>query len=346
MTTLAQASPNVAERFLARLSAEQRAIVARESGGLPALPESLRPVDPVAVAPRLAPNDRPDLEPLEPLDPPPNRAERRAAGHLAQRLDRIEQNKYVARLQRETTQRNAFDARQRARLEARRGAEAEPPPWFPRELWREVNDIVHDTTGRAARRYLDLLTPVWRGMIRRAALGERDGLCARNWHSERARAIAALGYALIRLRKRVRGRKRWTGLVRGYPLALLAKLIEGTSRGREYHRNTLLGIHREGHVGYLNALRDAGLIYWQQLRPEQCSAFEVWRTSRGPHAANRYWVRSAALYDAKLSDDARARILELARIDCHKSNAEIPLRGRVAWVPEPTLWPAPAAPDS
>lgn len=182
---------------------------------------------------------------------------------------------------------------------------------------------MHDSTGRVARIYLSRLPAVWAGAIRRAALGQVAGECIRDWSHPRARAIVANALVLCRQgmkRGRTYRKGRWTHCVKGLTRGLFATVAQG-ARVRRPHRNTVRGVHRKGGdplaggQGYLDALRAAGLLYWQRLPASCVEPWERWNGRDGKkYASNRYWLCNPSEYDGNLKADAQGALLELARL--------------------------------
>lgn len=267
------------------------------------------------------------------------RRERRAAAAAEKRSARRQQLSYVAQLRRVHERNERWRRRHRKRMEARRGPEQHPPPGYPRELWIDVQECLHDLTGRVIRHELSKLRPVWAAMVRRAALGEHgDGTCARDWTSERARNIAAFGIAECRLAMRTRRKGKHTHVVTGYTRGAWCALLQG-SRSRPLHVNTLSCAS-----GYIRALRDAGLLYRQQLPAGEVEPYERWVNRDGEtFASNRYWLCNPNPYDGHLQSDVRKALLDLAIAASAKDFLIVTRRPRKAPLHVPSEPQAPPA---
>lgn len=292
------------------------------SARLAAAVELELPPAPTSAVPTPLPDRSAELE----RDLSSSRRIRRTAQRVKRDRARKRELGYVDRLARAHAKDRAWLERHRKRMADRRGEETKPPPGWGRELWRDCQDVLYDLTGKAARVHLARLRyPAWSSMIRRAALGEVDGVCTRDWSSERARAIVCVGLALCRSAQRTRGLK-WCFLVRGFTREAFAELVRG-ARARRPHANTIGGIHRKGapafsgQLGYLQALQAFGLCYRQRTPLEQAESWERWKvTRRQPDGSveemtvttNRYWLANPNPYDGRLDEDLRLRLAELA----------------------------------
>lgn len=186
--------------------------------------------------------------------------------------------------------------------------------------------VLNDESGRAARIYLRRArNKVAVGCIRLAALVPvGQGRSLRSWADYRARAIAALGLALLQLEVPTRRKGPWEGVVRGIPqgafLALLSnawKLERGSNgelRRRRPSRAALSGTHRRdadlqnGQQGWLRALELAGFCYAQQLPAKDVEPFERCWTSG--YATNRYWIVTS-IPTRPLSDEQKLELMAL-----------------------------------
>jgi hypothetical protein len=167
---------------------------------------------------------------------------------------------------------------------------------FPRAVRVMVTDILADPSGRAVLVHAATLrrsfsgVPLW--AIVRAALGPRDdGQVKRTWCDERARKIAALGFAMLMCSRPTSRRSQWRHIVRGQTHASWQALLRSPfERSREPSRTTLAGRTRSS-VGYLVALREAGFLYAQQLPASEVEDWERGVDRKGiPRAFNRYWL--------------------------------------------------------
>jgi hypothetical protein len=197
------------------------------------------------------------------------------------------------------------------------------PRLVPREIWAMCREIVGDASGHAARIWLGRQrNKVAVGAIRAAALEPLpDGTTVRTWTDERARRIAALGLALVRLARPASRRGKWTGLVRGVTRGLLCRLLGSPWESDRYPSlGALRGTSHDGaRIGYLDALERAGLCYRQQLPVSRVEPWEIWRTRTGEaRASNRYWV-VGMIPTAPLADAEKQRLVAL-----HHAGWEVP----------------------
>ncbi len=175
-----------------------------------------------------------------------------------------------------------------------------PPPdqliGIPSHVWKMCAVILADPSGRAIRGYARKFgNKVAVGAVMAAALVPGDGTQRYTWLDERARYIVALGFALIELSRATKKRGPYTRLVMGIPMGALRALVANPwDRERKPSRSAMAGTHREGgcmedgQVGYMKALREAGLFYAQQVPREHAHSFE--RCGPSGHTLNRYWL--------------------------------------------------------
>jgi hypothetical protein len=288
--------------------------------------------------------------------PVANRAEKRAAEHVQRRPARPARNGYVKKLRRCWERNQRWLDRHRANMAKIRGPERECPPAVPLEVWRIADEIMLDTTGRAARIHLARLPPLWAAQVRRAALGLDDGEVTRGWSSERARAIVVTAIVCARAKGRVRrGDAQWPWVVKGYTRGVFAKIAQGT-RLAPVHVNTIRGVHCGGRaqladesaqLGYLDALRRTGFLKWQRLPAERVEPWERWTGRDGrKYAANRYRLCNPDPYDGQIRDDVRSALLQLARrassADSLRLRPRAPHSSGEPHVPAESLEPPPA----
>ncbi len=380
------AHPDPAARFLARAPANVRAIVERHAGAeLSSAPlYSARPAPGVppaheldgragrrarraaeraerkqsrrAGAPEAPVVSREVRHPGE-LDV---RAARRAAERVRRKQRRRDRASYMGGLERHRKRVDSMLASHRERMRARRGPEPECPPSFRLQDWRRADACWHDNTGKFARAWLALLPPVWAGIIRCAALGEVDGGVTRLWDSERARAIVILGCVIVGNAHASRRKGKHRYLVRGFTRGAFAAICRG-GRGRALHLNTISGQHRmgapdhSGELGYLDALKRAGLFYSQQLPAEQVTPWERWKVTRGKRGGdgtedlsvttNRYWLINPNPYDGHLVAEVRVMLLAFAESALSSAALRLRERARPASSDAPAPAKAPPAPD-
>lgn len=287
-------------------------------------------------------------------DAPPNRQQRRAGERVQQRRRAKVKASYVAQLERHHARNERWLKRHRGRMAERRGGpEPTPPPAIALDTWRACADVMHDVTGAAARVHLSRVPPVWAGAIRRAALGELAGDCARDWASDRARGIVCVGLVLCSSSRRARRKGKYPCIVRGITRGVFAAACKG-ARTRKPHLNTISGVHRRGaaaesgQIGYLQALQRAGLFYRQQL-PASDPSVEPWERWPGrdgvTRTANRYWLVNPIPYDGHLTNDVRAALLELASTALQLEALKLRARARPSSSGPPTPCQPTPAPD-
>jgi hypothetical protein len=213
------------------------------------------------------------------------------------------------------------------------GKEAERYGW-PIDAWVFVRECQYDSTSERLRIELDQIgirAPAFVGGVVRAALEPLEGGgYRRTWTDGRARQIGILLVAIFKASQATRriGHRR---LCKGITLGSMCALLEHPISKKRPHKNTLVGRHfagaslanGTGHgLGYLLAADEADALYAQQLPPECVERAERWIVRRRnketgqlePHeyASNRYWINCAHPHDAHLSDEFRARALELS----------------------------------
>lgn len=212
------------------------------------------------------------------------------------------------------------------------------PRLVPADLWIMVKRIKADRSGWAAQYYAKSCPhKIAVTMCHRAALSYVNGKPRYSYAGEsrgsiRARAIFAIGLLLVHMSKPTRRHGQgWNRVVKGIPQDVFtAALADPNDPRRKPHPNTVNGRHRvspkettDGRVGYLNALKAAGLFYswqchwregedprskkgWADILPEEIPSTipnsSGWRVSLA-----RYWVVSNQFTDAK-SAEKRARL--------------------------------------
>ncbi len=210
------------------------------------------------------------------------------------------------------------------------------PMLIPAHLWKQTRHIILDWTGWACRFYSRTCWhKVGVGITNRAALcydeaGEATySYVGQSRESIRARSILAAGLLWLGL-SRPTGRKKqgWSRIVKGIPQDAFLAALSNPS-GKTPHRNTLDGTHRAcdkeftgGSVGYLTALKRAGLLYarqckwrpgddpkthkgWEDIQPEEMAGNlqpSGWFTS-----TVRYWV-VADQYSDPVDAEKKARL--------------------------------------
>lgn len=210
--------------------------------------------------------------------------------------------------------------RARARMQGNHPDHAPPElANLPRSVYIMARDVMCDPTGAAARTWFARCrNKVAIGLLRRAALvPDESGKTRYTWADSRARAIAALGLALLELATPTPNRPgAWASVVKGYQRSILCALLENPHEpGRRPHVNTLAGRHRvgatyeSGQVGWLVALEDVGFLYSQQLpaaEVEPYERFRVWRSDGADmRASNRYWLITDSPTEPRDDDDKR-----------------------------------------
>jgi len=275
--------PPSASPFWSALSPSARAVLEAKGAAPgethPALPAPILP--PSEPAPVRLPGDR---------DAGPTRAERRARDAETRHYDRD-------RRRRRVEERDAQRLRKlRDRTRELTGDRTHPGArLIPLEVFRLMQDVVSDASGASCRIYLRAEgNKVAVGAIRQAALVATDYGCRYTWADLRARRVAALGLALLRLGALTARKGRWSEVVRGIPVMGLAAGLRDPFSGHTPSRAAMAGHHRRGgtvdngQVGYLVALRTAGLFYRQQLPAAAAERWEVIGPSG--YATNRYWI--------------------------------------------------------
>lgn len=207
-----------------------------------------------------------------------------------------------------------------------------------------VKEVLADPSGRACRVWLGRQrNKVAVGALRRAALEPDDeGGARRTWADERARRIAALGLALLKLSRPTHRKGIWTSVVRGVTRGLLCALLGSPwERDRRPSIGALAGTSHDGaRVGYLRALERAGFMYRQQLAAEHVEQWEVWQNRRGEAwACNRYWV-IGMIPTAPLDDDEKRRLLALHHEGWEVPTEQLVRAPRPAPAPPPPMAPA------
>lgn len=230
------------------------------------------------------------------------------------------------RRQRERRNRQYFD---RAREELTRRWESMGIPTryvkvIPRPVWVMCWHIIADGDGDAARHYLSRCrNKSAAGALRRAATA--DG--RRPWTSITARRIAAIGLAEYALSESTQRLGRWRRIVRGVLQKALIALITPPGTGTGPHLQTMRGrgawngSYRNGTLGYLQALKDAGFHTYQQLPADQVAPWERVATPRGVFAICRYWIVGNNPFDAE-NPEHRRQIVELAAAELAELEAE------------------------
>ncbi len=297
-------SPNKQSRFWADMSPRVRAFLsgkgADEADG--PLPAAQRPPEAPPVPEALAP------------EPELNRAQRRQERATAPRRNR--------RIHLEERDRRRF-LKQREKVRALTGNKHHPGPrMFGAELW-EMNKLIEsDPTGAMVRVFMRAEpNKVGCGVIREAALvPDDDGHCLYTWADRRARRIAAIGLTMLRLAVPVRKRKgRWGMLVRGIPEGAFAAAIQDPcTPGRDERPcHTAMsgkwrsGDYRRGECGYIEALRQAGFTYGQQLpaSARETQDWEILGASGRPTA--RHWLVTN-IATAPFADEEKQALLTFA----------------------------------
>jgi hypothetical protein len=268
---------------------------------------------------------------------PENRSVRRASAQL-ERKPEPRSDKYVTQLQRDNRRMNEL----RASIERRGGdLRGGGPIMLPVSLLVQSRSLTGDASGTAIRiRMRQCRNKVAVGAIRAAALvPQSDGTTRYTWADERARRIAALGFALLDLAVPTVRKGRWDAIVRGIPQGAFCMLLASPwEPSRRPSRSALVGRHwaggrlQDGQVGYLRALHEAGFCYAQQLPAAQVEPFEkCWESG---YSSNRYWIVSGAP-SSPLSDAARHALIELhqAGLDAHRERLKRSRRGFGAMAP-------------
>lgn len=202
------------------------------------------------------------------------------------------------------------------------------PDLIPAHLFKQTRHIIFDWNGWASRFYSRICPhKIGVGLTHRAALCydengvPRYSYIGQSREAIRARCVLAAGLLWLGLSKPT-GRKHqgWSKIVKGIPQqAFLAALSHPGNK--RLHRNALDGTHRKcadsdtgGSVGYLVALRRAGLLYtrqckwrpgqdpstqkgWNDIQPEEMAGYlhpSGWFTS-----TVRYWIVADQYTDPK-----------------------------------------------
>lgn len=286
-----------------------------------------------AIAGRLARLTADEAAPELPELPDPieaaERAVRRQAAHAAKRTVRSRARLPSSagrrrEIERKRARDQAKDSRYLERLAARMDLAGQNQPkseieLIPGRVWTMAMVVLSDPTGQAAKIYLARQrNRVAVGAIREAALVPGPAGCRYTWADWRARAITALGLALLMMCHRTARRGIWASMVKGLTIGAFGALLRNPwDRTARPSRTAISGVHRaggsyrEGTVGYLTALRQAGFCYSQQLPASDVTPAERWVTRRGDiRASNRYWIVTASPSMAS-TDEIRARLLEL-----------------------------------
>lgn len=203
---------------------------------------------------------------------------------------------------------------------------AELPFWrmVEQDLWIACKDIVAGGAPAVKFHFSTIRSKSAIGAMRRAALCPLPGGgTLRSWSSLRARRIAALAYAQIKLAKHTARKGPWGTVVRGIPQEVLLLLLAFPDGTEVPSRSALVGRHRgpesrseRGELGYLRALESAGFLHSQQWYPDA----QAWELSRHRFfigadgrkvipQINRYWIVS----DPPRRGPKRADLIELNR---------------------------------
>lgn len=217
------------------------------------------------------------------------------------------------------------------------GIENPCPKGIPAHLAKQTRHIIADSTGWAARFYSRICWhKVGVGLTHRGALcyDENDQplytYVGQTREAIRARSVLAISLLLLGL-SRPTGRKNqgWSRIVKAIPQEAFLSLLADPFTGEARHRNILNGTHRKcaddymgGSVGYLTALKRAGVIYtrqckwqpgdnpanqkgWSDILPEEMAGFQHpsgWFTS-----TVRYWIVADTFLDP-VDAEKRARL--------------------------------------
>ncbi len=243
-----------------------------------------------------------------PPEPDPTRHERRAQAQqqAPRRRTRITlEDRDTKRL-----------AKLRAKTRKITGDATHPGPRLcPSTVDAMCQDIMADATGAAVRIYMRAEpNKVALGSMREAALVPSEEGCRYVWADERARSIAALGLAMLRLGVPARENGKWRSIIRGMPVGVYRGLLRNPFTGEKPSRSALAGRHRpggcvaNGQVGYLVALREAGFTYSYQLHANdpKTQRWEMLGTSGRPTA--RRWLLGF-LPTAPRDDDEKRRLM-------------------------------------
>lgn len=166
---------------------------------------------------------------------------------------------------------------------------------IPAHVWRMSWSIVADSSGHSAIMHLARCpNRALAGGVLKAAMNRGRY----SWASMRARRICALGLVYGALAKSTARRGPWGSLVMGFTRGAFAALLRDPM-DPDHERgtpalSTVFGVHRtdgtpeNGEAGYFQALRDAGVVYRQQLPKGEAYACETYGPSG--YATNRYWL--------------------------------------------------------
>lgn len=267
-----------------------------------------------------------------------SRQERRIAAALAQRAATArahpaipasprKHDRHVAALAKRQKRDARWLATHRQRC-AERGMVA-PSPAAPVHVWDLISDILSDPSGRAVRIHVGRARNVVAlGALRLAALGlDAHGYPRRSFASAYARHVFALGLSMLQLCADTKRKGRYRSVVRGFTFGAWLAMLRDPWTGKQLHQNTLSGRHRSwaslerSQLGYLDALREAGFLYWQQLpgNDPEVAPWERYQTDRGPRSSLRYWIVTDDAHDGHLFDRVRARLQELERLGAELS---------------------------
>lgn len=209
------------------------------------------------------------------------------------------------------------------------------PPHVPMSVYRMVQSIMGDRTGRKTVGWMELTARRMSGyplaLLRQGFGGEP------NLRDERTRTIIATALMMMHLAVRVRRKGRWSRMVSGYGIECLRAVVHraqwrekklGRSafggggrktaehRARAYTarwstRTVKHGARPTSWKPVLQWLRDCGVLYAQQL-PASC--VKAWEKTTGhtPRVRNRYWIACVSWPD--LARRAAVRGGRLARM--------------------------------
>lgn len=228
-----------------------------------------------------------------------------------------------------------------ARLEKKlksEGIENPKPALIPAHLWKQTRHILADHSGWAARYYSKICYhKIGVSICHRAALCyDSKGVPKYSYIGNgrdacRARFVLAAGLLLLCLARRTgRHGHGWNRLVWGIPQKAILTALRDPFTGRLPSSSSFNGTHHQtddkevtdGNVGYLTALKRAGLCYtrqtktaekhlaknvkgWEDIRPEEQLGK---RTPSGLFCSlARYWIVSAEFTDP-VDAEKRARL--------------------------------------
>lgn len=269
---------------------------------------------PVPAAVLAAPAPRRAAAVLEAPPPPRSRAVRRSQGAQAAREARE-----MRRRRLEAADLRRLEKSRRRVRELTGNAEHPGPRLMPGDVYRMMQDTVADATGGAGRIHMrSEPNKIAVGIIWEAAFVPGPDGCRYDWSDQRARRIVALGLALLRLSVPFRkGRGRWGAIVRGIPQGALAAGLRCPFSGRTPQRTIMGGRPRSdgscgnGQIGYLPALREAGLFYAVQVPAAVAETWEICGPSG--YATARYSIRHWAP-EKEPVDAVRYVLLELFKL--------------------------------